>query len=71
MPLPNLNPTIATLEEVLRFDHPADAVLSGRFRAHREHGGRDRAFIAESVYGCCGVNACWMHSPMAARRASC
>lgn len=51
MPLPNLNPTIATLEEVLRFDHPADAVLSGRFRAHREHGGRDRAFIAESVYG--------------------
>ncbi|MCB1736406.1 MAG: RsmB/NOP family class I SAM-dependent RNA methyltransferase [Gammaproteobacteria bacterium] len=51
MPLPNLNPTIATLDEVLRFDHPADAVLSGRFRAHREHGGRDRAFIAESVYG--------------------
>lgn len=51
MALPNLNPAIATLEEVLRFDHPADAVLSGRFRAHREHGGRDRAFIAESVYG--------------------
>ncbi|MCP5141077.1 MAG: RsmB/NOP family class I SAM-dependent RNA methyltransferase [Gammaproteobacteria bacterium] len=51
MPLPNLNPAIATLDEVLRFEQPADAVLSNRFRTHREHGGRDRAFIAESVYG--------------------
>ncbi|MBI2293483.1 MAG: RsmB/NOP family class I SAM-dependent RNA methyltransferase [Betaproteobacteria bacterium] len=30
---------------------PADAVLSGYFRAHRELGQHDRAFIAETVFG--------------------
>lgn len=36
---------------VLSFDFPADAVLSRHFREHRELGVRDRAFIAEAVYG--------------------
>lgn len=39
------------LGAVLTFEHPADAVLSRHFREHREIGHRDRAFIAEAVYG--------------------
>lgn len=39
------------LGAVLGFEHPADAVLSRHFREHRELGHRDRAFIAETVYG--------------------
>jgi 16S rRNA (cytosine967-C5)-methyltransferase len=39
------------LGAVLGFEHPADAVLSRHFREHRELGHRDRAFIAEAVYG--------------------
>lgn len=38
------------LESVLRFEHPADAILSQYFREHRELGHRDRGFVAESVY---------------------
>ncbi|MEK7877564.1 MAG: SAM-dependent methyltransferase, partial [Pseudomonadota bacterium] len=30
---------------------PADTVLSSYFRAHRELGQHDRAFIAETVFG--------------------
>ena len=40
-----------TLGMVLTFEYPADSVLSRQFREHRELGARDRAFIAESVYG--------------------
>jgi 16S rRNA (cytosine967-C5)-methyltransferase len=40
-----------TLRNVLRFEHPADAVLSRYFREHRQLGQHDRAFIAESVFG--------------------
>ncbi len=40
-----------TLGTVLSFEFPADAVLSRQFREHRELGARDRAFIAEAVYG--------------------
>lgn len=39
------------LRSVLRFDYPADSVLSRYFRDMREIGARDRAFVAEAVYG--------------------
>ncbi|MBE7421269.1 MAG: RsmB/NOP family class I SAM-dependent RNA methyltransferase [Zoogloeaceae bacterium] len=35
---------------LLKFDHPADAVLSKYFRDHRELGQRDRGFVAETAY---------------------
>ncbi len=38
------------LGEVLRFDHPADAVVSRYFREHRELGHADRGFVAETVF---------------------
>ncbi len=38
------------LYELLKFDYPADAVLSHFFRNNREIGLRDRAFIAETAY---------------------
>jgi len=37
------------LKLVLRFDHPADAVVSRYFREHRL-GPRERATLAETVY---------------------
>ena len=40
----------AALAVVLNFSGPADEVLSRYFRARRELGQRDRAFIAESVF---------------------
>ena len=39
------------LRSVLRFDYPADSVLSRYFRDLHEIGARDRAFVAEAVYG--------------------
>ena len=39
------------LERVLEFRHPADAVLSAFFREHKKLGARDRAFVAEAVFG--------------------
>ncbi len=38
------------LAELLRFSRPADQALSAYFRAHRELGQQDRAFIAETVF---------------------
>jgi 16S rRNA (cytosine967-C5)-methyltransferase len=38
------------LEQVLRFDHPADAVVSRFFREHRSLGPRERATLAETAY---------------------
>ncbi|MGR4869585.1 RsmB/NOP family class I SAM-dependent RNA methyltransferase [Variovorax sp. LARHSF232] len=35
---------------VLKFDHPADAIVSRYFREHRELGQRERATLAETVY---------------------
>ncbi len=35
---------------VLKFDHPADQVVSRFFRDHREFGPRERATLTESVY---------------------
>ncbi|MDR1995839.1 RsmB/NOP family class I SAM-dependent RNA methyltransferase [Azonexus sp.] len=40
----------AVLGQLLSFDHPADAVVSRYFRAHRELGHADRAFVAETVF---------------------
>ena len=40
----------AVLGQLLRFDHPADAVVSRYFREHRELGHADRAFVAETVF---------------------
>ncbi len=42
---------VAALVAVLRFDFPADAILSRIFREHRNLGPMDRAFVAEAVYG--------------------
>ena len=39
------------LDDVLRFEHPADGVLSGYFRTNKQVGARDRAFVADAVYG--------------------
>jgi 16S rRNA (cytosine967-C5)-methyltransferase len=39
------------LADVLNTPGPADAKLGAFFRHHREMGTRDRAFVAESVYG--------------------
>ena len=39
------------LRTVLRFEHPADSVLSLYFREHRTLGQDERAFVAESVFG--------------------
>jgi 16S rRNA (cytosine967-C5)-methyltransferase len=38
------------VEQVLRLDHPADAVVSRYFREHRALGPRERATLAETVY---------------------
>jgi 16S rRNA (cytosine967-C5)-methyltransferase len=38
------------LREVLRFEHPADAVVSRFFREHRSLGPRERATLAETTY---------------------
>ncbi|MBL0428655.1 RsmB/NOP family class I SAM-dependent RNA methyltransferase [Ramlibacter alkalitolerans] len=38
------------VREVLRFEHPADAVVSRYFREHRALGPRERATLAETAY---------------------
>jgi len=40
----------AALTRMLRFDAPADQLLSGYFRSHRNLGQHERAFVAESVF---------------------
>jgi len=40
----------ALLKRVLRFDQPADGVLSGYFREHHVLGGRERATLSETAY---------------------
>ena len=47
----DLTPAVDALAEVLEMDRPADVRLSAFFRAYPKLGGRDRAFIAEAVYG--------------------
>jgi 16S rRNA (cytosine967-C5)-methyltransferase len=41
----------AAIEQIMRLEGPADAALSAFFRAHPAMGQRDRAFIAEGVFG--------------------
>ena len=50
-PALDLAPAIEALELVLELDRPADVRLSGFFRDYPKLGARDRAFIAEAVYG--------------------
>lgn len=45
-----LEATAALVGLVLKFDHPADQVVSRFFRDHRELGPRERATLAETVY---------------------
>ncbi|MES2562799.1 MAG: RsmB/NOP family class I SAM-dependent RNA methyltransferase [Pseudomonadota bacterium] len=46
-----LDSATTALGLVLKFEHPADAVLSLYFKQHHALGSSDRAFIAESVFG--------------------
>ena len=45
-----LNHTISAATLVLKFDQPADNVLSYYFRNHTQLGMQDRAFVAETIY---------------------
>ena len=40
----------ALVREVLKFEHPADAVVARHFREHRALGPRERATLAETAY---------------------
>jgi 16S rRNA (cytosine967-C5)-methyltransferase len=46
-----LDAAAEALRIVLKFEQPADTVLSNYFRRHRKLSQHDRAFIAESVFG--------------------
>jgi 16S rRNA (cytosine967-C5)-methyltransferase len=48
---PQVDAAADALRLVLKFDRPADLVLHDFFRANRELGSHDRAFIADTVYG--------------------
>lgn len=48
---PQIDAATEALTRALKLDRPADAVLHDFFREHRGAGARDRAFIADSVYG--------------------
>ncbi|HQN64991.1 MAG TPA: RsmB/NOP family class I SAM-dependent RNA methyltransferase [Methylophilus sp.] len=43
--------TAILLNDLLAFSGPADAKMGDFFRSHRELGTKDRAFVAETVYG--------------------
>ncbi len=45
-----IDATTTALNLLLKFEHPADAVLSKFFRDHRMLGQRDRSFVAETAY---------------------
>lgn len=46
-----LGHAVHALTEILPLTHPADASLNRYFRNHHELGAKDRAFVAETVYG--------------------
>ena len=46
-----LDSTTEALGRVLKFEHPADSVLSNYFKEHHALGQHDRAFVAEAVFG--------------------
>ena len=45
-----IDATITALNELLKFEQPADAVLSKFFRDHRVLGQHDRGFVAETAF---------------------
>ncbi len=45
-----IDATTSALNLLLKFERPADAVLSKYFRDHRELGQHDRGFVAETAY---------------------
>src|SRR5438132_6417679 len=47
---PLLGHAVRVLGPLLEFSRPADEVLSQYFRAHRNLGQHDRAFVAEAVF---------------------
>ena len=49
-PAPFLELVCTLLRSVLRFEQPADRLLSSFFRNHRELGARERHAVAETVY---------------------
>lgn len=51
LPRPFIAQAISLMAEVLKFERPADSVLSYHFKNHREMGHADRGRIAELVYG--------------------
>ncbi|MBT0963539.1 RsmB/NOP family class I SAM-dependent RNA methyltransferase [Denitromonas iodatirespirans] len=44
--------TARLLEQLLRFEHPADATVQQYFRKHSALGSRDRARVGDAVFGC-------------------
>jgi len=50
LPRPMVAQAISLLAEVLKFERPADGVLSQYFKTHRELGHADRGRLAELVY---------------------
>ncbi len=56
-----LNAARELLAAVLRFDAPADAVVSRHFRAHPQLGQRDRHVLAETVYQVVRHLRLWRH----------
>lgn len=50
LPRPFVAQAISLLAEVLKFERPADGVLSNYFKNHREMGHTDRGRIAELIY---------------------
>ena len=40
----------ALMEQVFKFDHPADAVVARYFREHKSLGPRERATLSDTVY---------------------
>lgn len=50
LPRPFIGQAISLLAEVLRFERPADGVLSQYFKTHRELGHSDRGRLAELIY---------------------
>lgn len=45
-----LDECASLMEQVFKFDHPADAVVSKYFREHRSLGPRERATLSDTVY---------------------
>ena len=60
---PNALVELATelLHQVLRFEHPADSVVSDFFRRQRQLGARERHTLAETTYAVLREKPLWQH----------